>query len=330
MGAFLSKNIVFLSKGEHSPSTRYRALNYFSSFEAEGWAPVHLSLKGGLLQQAKILLHARNAHAVVIIRRSLGFPFLFLLKSVTNTLIFDLDDSVFLKSSGKPSNRRNRRFRSTLKYCKQVWAGNDYLKSNTQDLVGDASVLPTAIDLARYQIESVKSSKYIDLVWIGSSSTSKYLIDIIPTLEKAVEQTPNLRLKIIADFTLESSVLNIVSIPWNLDTEVSELMASDIGIAPMRDDPWTKGKCALKVLQYMACKLPVISSSVGANKDIVKQDQTGLLAESENDWLEAIVRLSSSIEERESFGRKGYAACVEGFSQEVCFSKMIKQLSSIL
>ena len=104
----------------------------------------------------------------------------------------------------------------------------------------------------------------------------------------------NLRLKVIADFELHSEVLPIDNVPWSLATEAVELARSTIGIAPMTDDPWTRGKCGLKVLQYMASGLPVITSPYGVNRELVVEGETGFHAATTRQWLDAIRHLPAT------------------------------------
>jgi glycosyltransferase involved in cell wall biosynthesis len=323
----VEKRILFLSKGEHSPSTRYRAFNYFPYFQNRGWLPEHLSVRGSLADKLKLLRQARKADVVVVLRHAFDFPMLPLLRRASKRLIFDFDDAIFVKSDGNPSKGRARRFRHMLENCDQVWSGNQYLADTASQFNSHVTVVPTAIDLDRYQIEAVKPTDHIDLVWIGSSSTSRYLKDLVPTLEKCALEVPNLRLKIIADFELQSEILTIKNIPWSHDTEVHELASAHIGIAPMTDNNWTRGKCALKVLQYMACRLPVISSASGANQEIIQHNGSGLLATNEDEWISALARLANSESERNVMGATGAELCHRFFSQEVIARTMFEQIS---
>jgi glycosyltransferase involved in cell wall biosynthesis len=323
------KKILFLSKGEQSASTRYRAFSYYPALKAGGWAVGHMGLHEGFMGKLQVLRAAQEADVVVLLRHGLSFPFLPLLRKCSRKLVFDFDDAVFLKSSGKQSSVRGTRFDKTVSQCDLVWAGNRYLAERARTVNPKTIVLPTSVDIARYQAETPKTDDTIDLVWIGSSSTRKYLEDVLPVLERAAEREPRLRLKIIADFSLASDVLSIQPVPWQLETEIPELQSSHIGIAPMRDDPWTRGKCALKVLQYMASRLPVISSRAGANSEIIQHEKTGLLVSSEQQWLDAILSLAKSPSLRQEMGDAGYVACEQGFSQEACATEILSHLEAL-
>ena len=107
-------------------------------------------------------------------------------------------------------------------------------------------------------------------------------------LEGSAEKIPRLRLKIVADFDLPSEKLSTWALAWSETGEAQALASAHIGIAPMPEDPWTRGKCALKVLQYMAAGLPVVSSPAGVNAEVVVNGVTGFLAETPRQWCEAI------------------------------------------
>lgn len=323
------KKILFLSKGEQSASSRYRAFSYFPALEKSGWSVAHLSLHKGFMGKLRILHAAQNSDVVVLLRHGLSFPFLPLLRKYSRKLVFDFDDAIFLKSNGKPSSVRGQRFDRTVAMCDCVWAGNHYLAERARKVNSETIVLPTSVDIARYQIETLKAKDTIDLVWIGSSSTGKYLEGLLPVLERAAEKEPRIRLKIIADFSLSSDTLLIEAVPWQPGIEVPELQSSHVGIAPMWDDSWTRGKCALKVLQYMASRLPVISSCAGANSEIVQHDKTGFLVSSEQEWVDSILTLAKSPSLREQMGEAGYAVCEDSFSLKACSEKMLSQLETL-
>ncbi len=322
----MAKKIVFLTKGEHSASTRYRALNYFPHFRRCGWEPHHVSLRGGVLGKLRALKAAMSADVVVLVRRAQSKPWIFLFRLLSKTLAFDFDDAVFLQSSGQSSKRRMRRFSATLSKCDFVFAGNDYLKKSAAKFNSLVHVVPTSVDVSRYHPIAKAHSEYVDLVWIGSSSTRRYLELVLPALELAAQKNPAIRLKIIADFTLTSKYITVVSVAWSLEGEVEALQSSHVGIAPMVDDAWTRGKCALKVLQYMAAGLPVISSPCGVNCEVVKSGENGEFAESTDEWVEAVVKLASSQEERDRLGSRGRLMCEQEFDQEVCFKKLLRPI----
>ena len=320
------RRIVFISKGEDSASTRYRALDYFPYFEGAGWRPHHLTYRGAVKGATDYLQTARRADVVVVLRRTMAWPLLLALRNAAKFLVFDFDDAIFLKSSGEPSSRREARFRRMVRICDAVWAGNRHLASHALNYNTRVNVIPTSINPEKYTAMTTKPSDHIVLVWIGSQSTRKHLLTAMPQLEAAARAVPNLSLKIIADFALHSETLNIRSIPWSAESETSELASAHIGIAPLPDNPWTRGKCGLKVLQYMAAGLPVISSSTGVNAELVEHGSTGFLADNAEEWISAIRALADNAEQRIAMGHLGRARCAQHFSRDSTFQRMLVTL----
>ncbi len=336
---------LVLSKPARDPATRYRVAPLIAALVAKG-AEVEWFAKPGAMQQLVILTKAHRYDVVFIQRRLFGLPFLWCLQRRARFLVYDHDDAVFCQPDGRPSRTRANRYRATVSSASLVFAGNRYLQHQAAAYNSKVQVLPTAIDVSGYA-RAIQSPGPVTLVWIGSRSTARYLEshrevlesvgrqlaapesgEVTQSLSSGVSSDLSLRLslKIIADFEFQLDNLKVVNQPWSSATEVAELTSSHIGIAPMVDNAWTRGKCALKVLQYMACGLPVISSALGANQDIVIHEQTGLLVDDEAAWIEAIRRLAESPELRLQFGEAGRSRVLEHYSQSAIIEQTLKLL----
>lgn len=320
------RTILYISKGANSPSTRYRAMQYASLFESAGWKFQHLGDKRSFLNRISILREAKCSDVVVILRRVYNPFFFFLLRYCSKYLVFDFDDAIFLKSRGQASRGREKGFVRTVSFCDQVWAGNSYLADKARSYNEKVTILPTSVDTEKYDQDVGKPINSLDIVWIGSTATKKHLLTVLPALEKALKSIPTLRLKIIADFSLETDKLDVVPVRWSETREATELASAHIGIAPLPDNSYTRGKCALKIIQYMAASLPVISSPTGVNKDIVENGVTGILADDKQGWVDAIKKLAGDNKLRSSMGKAGRRRCVEHFTLQAVFQKMLTAL----
>jgi glycosyltransferase involved in cell wall biosynthesis len=325
-------NVVFISKGLSSPSTRYRATAFFPILKAAGWNAVHIDGNTGIAFTKELLTTVRSADVVVVLRRTFSGPFRWMLGITAQKLVFDFDDAIFTGEGGRISPGRLRGFATMTKMSAQVWAGNSYLAGEAQKHAKDVRITPTVLDVSHYTPahHTPKPSDTIDLVWIGSSTTKKYLQAALPILDQAHAQDTRLRLKVIADFDLPQTGIPKIITPWASDTEAANLASSHIGIAPMPDDPWTKGKCAFKVIQYMAASLPVISANSGANKDIVLHNQTGLLASSDQEWLLAIHKLATDAALRQTMGAAGHARALAYYDIQSAGREMIARLNGLV
>ncbi len=319
-------DLLVLSKGESSASTRYRAMQFAERFELAGIRTKHLSLAGGAGNYLRAIRAARQADVVLVLRKTLPWPLLWALRRAARRLVFDFDDAIFCNSDGSPSTTRMSRFSAMVAGCDQVLAGNTFLFAMARQFNSHVTVVPTCIDTSRYSVSSGERQEFFDVVWIGSSSTRKYLEDAIPALQLASRQIPGFRLKIIADFGLEGLGFPVIAVPWRLETEAAELASSDVGIAPMRDDDWSRGKCALKVLQYMAAGLPVVSSPAGVNGEAVVPGVTGFLVENESEWSEAFVSLAAAPALCDRMGLAGRSRVEGNYSADVVFSRLLGAL----
>ena len=318
--------ILFVSEAIDASPTRYRAIAFFDRLRARGWEPRHATVVG-LWRRVALLHAARDADVIVVLRKLFTPAFCRVLKGRHRRLILDIDDAVFASESGDDAPERLRRFARTAGAVDAVWAGNAHLAAAARRSCPTAVVLPTSIVPEAYvpRRASVTSPTY-DLVWIGSSPTRKYLESAVPAIARfAASGVGDVRLKIIADFDLppeSSHGLRTVAVAWSAATEAAELAASHVGLAPMPDDPWTRGKCGLKVLQYMAAGLPVVAADCGVHRDLIVHGETGFLVADEAAWLAALERLRADATLRERMGRAGRARAERLYSVAATFDAM--------
>jgi glycosyltransferase involved in cell wall biosynthesis len=248
---------------------------------------------------------------LVILQRKLPNPWqLFLLRRAAQRLCFDFDDAVFARDSyaakGLNSARRRRRFGALLQAADLVVAGNAFLREQALSHTrGDrVAVIPTCVDPNRYTLAKHQTTGVdAELVWIGSASTLHGLEREPSLLDRLGQRWPGLRLKLICDRSLALQHLRVMPRPWSEATEAEELATSDIGISWVPDDLWSRGKCGLKVLQYMAAGLPVVANPVGVQAAIVQHGETGFLAETPEEWLSALATLLHQPDLRRRMGQ---------------------------
>ncbi|MBK9447410.1 MAG: glycosyltransferase family 4 protein [Betaproteobacteria bacterium] len=324
------KRILFLSKGEDSSSTRYRALQFFPLLRDDGFEVAHATAAGGLLPLLSACRQAAAADVVVVLRKTFPAPIQWLLRRCARRLVFDFDDAIFCNTDGSPSATRMRRFAAMVGDCDHVMAGNAFLQRQAEAFNREVTRVPTALAAERYAAAAEKATGSIDLVWIGSSSTRKYLVDALSCLSAAAARVPGLRLKVIADFDLPEACLPVLPVRWQADSEARELASANIGIAPMRDDDWSRGKCALKVLQYMAAGLPVVSSRCGVNAEIVEDGVDGFLVDGEEGWAARIAELAADTRLRETMGAAGRQKVMAGFDLRPVYQRLRSVLDDVL
>jgi glycosyltransferase involved in cell wall biosynthesis len=284
---------------------RYRLSGFRPWFEENGH---HLDLHpwprrcGSRLRLARVL---RVADVVILQRKLLPLWLLYLLRSVSRRLIFDYDDAVFLRDSYSPrglhSIRRLHRFIATVETVDAVAAGNAYLAAEASRWTSPRNVemMPTCVEPARYpRAQHRRRGKGVELVWVGSSSTLRGLESATSLLEAIGREVPGVQLKLVCDRFLSLRDLSVLCCPWSEVGEAEAIASADIGISWLPDDLWSRGKCGLKVLQYMAAGLPVVANPVGVQAELVREGETGYLVRTPREWIEAICRLASDPELR--------------------------------
>lgn len=240
-------------------------------------------------------------------------------------VIFDFDDSIWLQNISE-ANKTFKWLKGHSKTAKLialadlVFAGNQYLAdfalANNKNVV----IIPTTIDTKEYQVDKTihpSANEPICIGWSGSITTIKHFEYAIPFLIKIKEKYgEKVIFKVIGDANYSHESLGINGLAWNKQTELDDLQSFDIGIMPLPNDEWSKGKCGLKGLQYMALEIPTIMSPVGVNTEIIEDGENGFLADDVNDWVEKISQLIESKDLRTSMGKKARTTVVEKYSTE--------------
>lgn len=291
---------------------RYRIEAYASALFERGLHLEAIPLRQGGLPRVFRLPAASSADVVILQRKLLPRWQLHLVRKLAKRLVYDMDDAVFQRDSfrrkGPKSCRRERRFRATVMAADAVIVGNEYLRRCTAQIDNrkPIHVVPTTVQPQYYRpTRHHRVGANVRLTWIGSSSTLPGLKLAERQLWAASEKVRGLELRLVCDRTIELSGINVVLRPWAAATEAAELAHADIGISWLSDDSWSRGKCGLKVLQYMAAGLPVVANRVGMNRHMVVHGETGLLADTPDEWSQAIARLAADPALRSRMGAAG-------------------------
>ena len=288
------KKILILTKGLQASSSRERALVYGDLIRKDKVNYHHLGLSKRPLNYLKAIIKAPSFDIIFLQRKLVPRFFFKILRILSKKIIYDFDDAIFLDSNGKISNHKLKKFSYICSNSDLIFAGNNFLKNYANKFNKNTFLIPTCLDISKYKLSVRKDKDFFDLVWIGSNSTSKYLIEIIPLLERANKKLKDLRLINISNVLLKSKFIPIKNILWSEQDQYRELKSAKLGLAPLDSSNWSKGKCAFKVLQYASAGIPIISSNVGVNSILIKQFDAGLLVKKENDWIKHIQKLRSN------------------------------------
>jgi glycosyltransferase involved in cell wall biosynthesis len=209
----------------------------------------------------------------------------------------------------------------------EVVAGNSFLAERASAFNRRVTVIPSPIDLSRYSVRPPASDpRSVTLGWIGAPGSLHYLERLKPALVEAYRRDSRIRLKIICSTFPDFSPVPVDKVPWREETEVEELRSMDIGLMPLLEDDWSRGKCGLKILQYLAAGVTVVATPVGINADIVADGVEGFRASTQEHWVDRILLLASDPKLRSAMGLAGRKTVESRYSLEGCLPLMEKVL----
>lgn len=288
------------------------------------------------LRSALRLPAARHYDAVLIHRAiCMAGPALLerLLKLFNRPVIFDFDDAIYMLHTSEA----NRHFGwlkfpgKTSSICElsdHVVVGNDYLADYARQFNRRVSVVPTSVDTDHHTfVEKNGGGGRVVVGWTGSSTSQTHLELFVPVLRE-IQANRDVEIRVVSNREPVLPGVDYVWRPWAPETEVEEIGRIDVGIMPMPDDVWAKGKCALKALQYMAMGIPTVASAVGTNCDVIQHGENGLLATTDEDWVANVTRLVDDPALRARLGRAGFETVQSSYSMRRCaamFADVVRQ-----
>ncbi|HWX26486.1 MAG TPA: glycosyltransferase family 4 protein [Steroidobacteraceae bacterium] len=308
-------SVVLLGYDLEQPSFRHRMLSLVGALEAAGWrvrAERFPSGRYGVRTWERRTL-LREADVVVLHQIKLSAPEARLFAAFSRRRVFDVDDAIYVRKprrlgdAADDSRWRKSKFAATCRWVDVVAAGNDVLGGVARATAKAVAILPTSIDAAVYEPTTATAADPPTIVWIGSPENLAYLEMIRPALARLAVRYPTLKMRVICSRFPEWPEVHIEGIAWSSATEAKSLAAAHIGIMPLTDDEWARGKCAFKLLQYMAAALPCVASPIGANTEAVIDGFNGFHARTLDEWERNLEALIQSPELRARFGANGRA-----------------------
>ena len=332
--------IAAFTGGLSVPSARFRVRQYIPALRREGieveeyasafgqypprvrwlrplWALATLAER----LPAVVMSHRYDA---VLLQREIMSSFVTLERLTRRPRILDVDDAIFLQRGGGFA-------RKLAELSDRVICGNNYLAEWFGRWNVNIDVIPTAVDTERYLpcAETKASDSPLVIGWIGTSGNYKYLYGIEGALAKVMRSHPGTRLKVVGDQLpvfryLSHDQVDFVS--WSEAIEVQAIQSMDIGIMPLEDSPWARGKCSFKMLQYLATGLPVVVSPVGMNAEILTLGELGIGATTEKQWIDGLIALLEDRTLRVRFGTEGRRVVESSFSIRVVAPRLARSL----
>jgi glycosyltransferase involved in cell wall biosynthesis len=276
------------------------------------------SVAAQFLSRIRVLLASKKYDGVIVHCELLPFFPAWLERILLPTpYMYDFDDAFFLKyRSGRYkilSPFLGEKTDSIVRRASIVTAGSRVLYDYASSLNGASYWLPSVVDTSIYRpLDSNTRSSVFTVGWIGSPSTSSYLSQLVTPLIR-LSKLRAIRFVVVGGDAPNIPGVEVVQFPWSQEDEIKLLHSFDVGVMPLTDDPWSRGKCAFKLIQYMACGISVVASPVGANTDVVLPE-CGFLAKDDNDWFSALHELCFKPDLRTKMGLAGRDRVLSDFS----------------
>jgi glycosyltransferase involved in cell wall biosynthesis len=344
---------------EEGAGCRFRVSQYIPYLEAHGfdvtvrpfytpeffrlvYKPGHFVRKsaafmGLLARRLKVLRELDQYDLVLIYREAIPIGPPWIERAIARRgkpIVFDFDDAIFLPNVSEANKsisflKDTDRPAEIIGFSRHVVAGNDFLAAYARRFNAAVTVVPTAVDTNRFVPRPDRARPSGDgpvVGWIGSPTTYHY-VEAMSGLLKDLAERHRFTLKISgAGKPVQFDGVRVEDVPWAMSREVELFNSCDIGIYPLDDDDWARGKCGFKAIQFMACGVPVVASAVGVNREIITDGENGFLASSGPEWTAKLERLLADPALRERFSAAGRRTIEDRYSLRVT----APQLSGIL
>jgi glycosyltransferase involved in cell wall biosynthesis len=330
-----------------SPSQRFRFEQYLPALMQQGhsyqlesfltesaWSilykPGHtgakvISILGGFWRRLNLLFRV-SAYDFVFIHREaapLGPPILewLIAKAFRKKVIYDFDDAIWLANISEANHlaadlKWHHKVASICRWSYKNSCGNAYLASYALQFNLSTIINPTTIDTEQLhnQVRDQAAPGRLVIGWTGTHSTLKYLDQLVPVLAKLEAEGLDFEFRVISNQPPALPLRSLVFVPWCKNTEIADLLTFNVGLMPLEDDPWAKGKCAFKALQYMALGIPALVSPVGMNTEVVQNDYNGYICATADDWESRLRQLLANPSLRQRLGLAARVTVVERYS----------------
>jgi glycosyltransferase involved in cell wall biosynthesis len=325
--------VLFLIQGFSVAASRYRVLQYIPYLESQG-VKTEVNLYPRTLKENLRFFKGLPQYDILFLQRKrFNQPRLGWVRRRAKRIIYDFDDSIMYRNSKAKdpiSPTRRKRFVQMIKASDFIIAGNEFLKGEVLSFNPHVEVIPSPIDQERYPSKPYASSlKKVTIGWIGDHGSIHYLEKMKPIFEDLGKRYPHVELKIVCDTFFDCNHLRVVKKMWRWEDEVKDLQGFAIGVMPLMDDPWSWGKCGLKIIQYQGVGIPVVCTPVGINRDLVEDGTNGFWASTPEEWEEKLSLLIENASLRERMGRAGRKKVLEHYTLQSCAPRLLAILEHV-
>lgn len=324
------RRVLLVLEAKTTPSSRLRGLSHVPALRDAGFDVDVIDVPRSPLARSARFAALPRYDAAVIQKKLLQRWDVWLVARKARALVYDFDDAVTVGPQGvAEDSRRAALLAETLTRCDAVIAGNEELARYATGHP-NVRVIPTGLEPAAYRVKSATGADgraaRVVVGWIGTRGNLRYLDELAPVFESLANRGLQMTLRVIADAAPGPSAIPVEYVPWRLDREAEDLAGFDIGVMPLDDTAWSRGKCGFKLLQYMAAGLPAIASPVGMNRSIIRHGENGYLAGTPEEWGAALIRLIETPSLRTRLGQAARRTVETEYSLARCSDAFVAVL----
>ena len=335
--------IAALTQGANIPSARFRIRQLLPAWQAGGldvheliarptaypppgllsrlaWAPQVLANATRRVLQA-------NSFDAVVVQRELISTLPSVEGLIRRPLIADVDDAIWLYRNGLAA-------RHLARHANAVVAGNDFIGDYFASLGAQVHIIPTGVDTTRFRPGLAPAPRCYGVIgWSGTWGGYAYFEPLQQAIGALLRKHPDWKIRFVSDRPPQLPALPEAQVeyrPWSPETEAELTADMDIGLMPLDDSPWSRGKCSYKMLLNMACGVPVVASAIGMNRDILAMAEVGLGVQTPDEWVAALDTLIADATLRQAMGHRGRTTVCEHFSLEVVCQRWMAALKPFL
>lgn len=330
--------ILFLTQGgETLPSVRFRVLPFIHIWKNQGIDVSYFKLPKTLIKKIPFYFKLPKADVIILQKKLVSKSELFLIKTKAKKICFDFDDAVWTSHPSvkltlkiKKKNFKNRtRLLNIVKNVDLVICGNQYLCSNIWDFTPNTLILPTSIDIDKYCPTPQEKTEKKNFVvgWIGTNSNIFFMKNIFESIKKI----EGIQIKVVSNKNLNVNLpRGVIFEIWDANREVEQIRSFNIGLMPLLDDEYTRGKCGFKIIQYMSCGVVPIASDVGFNRDIISHGQDGFLVKKEHEWIKYIQMLREDVSLQKKMSTNARKKIEKNFNIKNSANILLRKIQSLL
>ncbi len=327
-------DIAFVVHKKEDPNSRLRIYPVAHEMRKRGWRCDVRDVPRSLMGRVRLFLQLTRTDVIVLHKKLFNPLEVRLLKALRKRIIFDFDDAIMYTEARRNQPMTDKftgRFRKIMEISEAAVAGNEYLANEAKKHCRRVEIMTTPVDVKLYTPAAPENKKNeVVIGWIGLPGNLFYLDALAPVFQNLARKFPDIALSVVCSDFPDIEGVKINKRVWSIESELEFLREMDIGLMPLTDDIWSRGKCGFKILQYFSVGVPVVASPVGINSDIVEHGVNGFLAGTNEEWESSLAELIADASLRKKMGAEGRKTVAERYSREGYLKRYVSLIEEVV